>query len=98
MHMTRRLKSALFLLVSKHGFTDILSNDRIVLDPSRIAAQSVSEIGFIGGGIILCGGMRCGIADSGTVHGGRKLADHLRVSSGSAEAGQMSRRNKSRRI
>ncbi len=44
--------SALFLLVSKYGFTDILSNDRIVLDPSRIAAQIVSGIGFIGGGII----------------------------------------------
>jgi putative Mg2+ transporter-C (MgtC) family protein len=44
--------SALFLLVSKYGFTDILSSDRIVLDPSRIAAQIVSGIGFIGGGII----------------------------------------------
>jgi putative Mg2+ transporter-C (MgtC) family protein len=44
--------SALILLVSKYGFTNILENNRIVLDPSRIAAQIVSGIGFIGGGLI----------------------------------------------
>ena len=48
--------AALFVLVSKYGFTDILANDRIVLDPSRIAAQIVSGIGFIGGGIIFVRG------------------------------------------
>ncbi len=31
---------------------DVLPKDRIVLDPSRIAAQVVSGIGFIGGGVI----------------------------------------------
>lgn len=46
------LASALIVLVSKYGFTDIIENDRIVLDPSRIAAQIVSGIGFIGGGVI----------------------------------------------
>jgi putative Mg2+ transporter-C (MgtC) family protein len=44
--------SALVMLVSKYGFTDILESGRIVLDPSRIAAQIVSGIGFIGGGLI----------------------------------------------
>ncbi|MBR0932458.1 MgtC/SapB family protein [Bradyrhizobium jicamae] len=44
--------SALFLLVSKYGFTNILEANRIVLDPSRIAAQIVTGIGFIGGGVI----------------------------------------------
>jgi putative Mg2+ transporter-C (MgtC) family protein len=44
--------SALIVLVSKYGFTNILSDGRIVLDPSRIAAQIVSGIGFIGGGVI----------------------------------------------
>lgn len=44
--------SALIMLVSKYGFTDIIQQDRIVLDPSRIAAQIVSGIGFIGGGVI----------------------------------------------
>jgi putative Mg2+ transporter-C (MgtC) family protein len=44
--------AALIMLVSKYGFGDVLSADRIVLDPSRIAAQIVSGIGFIGGGLI----------------------------------------------
>lgn len=40
------------MLVSKYGFTNILESGRVVLDPSRIAAQIVSGIGFIGGGLI----------------------------------------------
>jgi putative Mg2+ transporter-C (MgtC) family protein len=44
--------SALIMLVSKYGFTDILANGRVVLDPSRVAAQIVTGIGFIGGGVI----------------------------------------------
>src|SRR5580700_38341 len=41
--------SALVMLVSK---TNILESGRVVLDPSRIAAQIVSGIGFIGGGLV----------------------------------------------
>jgi putative Mg2+ transporter-C (MgtC) family protein len=48
--------AALFLLISKYGFTDVLSPDRIVLDPSRVAAQIVTGIGFIGAGIIFVRG------------------------------------------
>jgi putative Mg2+ transporter-C (MgtC) family protein len=44
--------SALVMLVSKYGFTNILESGRVVLDPSRITAQIVSGIGFIGGGLI----------------------------------------------
>src|SRR5580698_7753830 len=44
--------SALIMLVSKYGFTDIIESGRVVLDPSRVAAQIVSGIGFIGGGVI----------------------------------------------
>src|SRR6202167_5985205 len=44
--------AALIMLVSKYGFDDVLSADRVVLDPSRIAAQIVTGIGFIGGGLI----------------------------------------------
>ena len=50
------LASALFLLVSKYGFTDVLHSGTVVLDPSRVAAQVVSGIGFIGGGIIFVRG------------------------------------------
>ncbi len=46
------LSAALFMLISKHGFSDTLAAGRVVLDPSRVAAQIVSGIGFIGGGVI----------------------------------------------
>ncbi|WP_183320932.1 MgtC/SapB family protein [Flexivirga oryzae] len=44
--------SALILLVSKYGFSDVLG-DHVVLDPSRVAAQIVSGIGFLGAGLII---------------------------------------------
>jgi putative Mg2+ transporter-C (MgtC) family protein len=44
--------AALFMLISKYGFTDVLEKGLIVLDPSRMAAQIVSGIGFIGAGLI----------------------------------------------
>jgi putative Mg2+ transporter-C (MgtC) family protein len=44
--------AALFLLISKYGFTNVIAPDRIVLDPSRVAAQIVTGIGFIGAGVI----------------------------------------------
>ena len=53
--------SALILLVSKYGFRDVLSVQTVVLDPSRVAAQVVSGIGFLGAGII--------ITRRGAVHG-----------------------------
>jgi putative Mg2+ transporter-C (MgtC) family protein len=40
------------MLVSKYGFADLLGLDHVSLDPSRIAAQIVSGIGFVGGGLI----------------------------------------------
>jgi putative Mg2+ transporter-C (MgtC) family protein len=42
--------AALFMLVSKYGFTDMLA-DKVVLDPSRVTAQIMTGIGFIGGGL-----------------------------------------------
>ncbi len=44
--------AALIMLVSKYGFSDILSPNEVVLDPSRVAAQIVTGVGFIGGGLI----------------------------------------------
>ncbi|GAA1260083.1 MgtC/SapB family protein [Sphaerisporangium rubeum] len=43
--------SALFMIVSKYGFYDVLG-EHITLDPSRVAAQVVSGIGFLGAGLI----------------------------------------------
>jgi putative Mg2+ transporter-C (MgtC) family protein len=53
--------SALILLISKYGFGDVLSAQTVELDPSRVAAQIVSGIGFLGAGII--------ITRRGAVHG-----------------------------
>jgi putative Mg2+ transporter-C (MgtC) family protein len=44
--------SALFLLISTYGFAGVLSKQLVVLDPSRVAAQVVTGIGFIGAGLI----------------------------------------------
>lgn len=44
--------SALFVLVGKYGFSDILGA-QVSFDPSRIAAGIVSGIGFLGAGLIL---------------------------------------------
>jgi putative Mg2+ transporter-C (MgtC) family protein len=51
-HTLVGVAAALIVLVSKYGFTDVISKYTIVLDPSRVAAQIVSGIGFIGGGLI----------------------------------------------
>lgn len=44
--------AALFMLVSKYGFTDVLETGRVILDPSRVAAQIVTGVGFLGAGLI----------------------------------------------
>jgi putative Mg2+ transporter-C (MgtC) family protein len=51
-HTLVGIGSALFVLISKYGFTDVLVRGEVVLDPSRVAAQIVSGIGFVGGGLI----------------------------------------------
>ncbi|MFI6983312.1 MgtC/SapB family protein [Embleya sp. NPDC050154] len=44
--------TTLFMEISKYGFADVLPAGHVGWDPSRIAAQVVSGIGFIGGGLI----------------------------------------------
>jgi putative Mg2+ transporter-C (MgtC) family protein len=44
--------AALFMLISKYGFADVLSIGRVIVDPSRMAAQIVTGIGFLGAGLI----------------------------------------------
>lgn len=52
-HMMVCLGSSLLMMVSSFGFFDILEHDHVSLDPSRVAAQVVSGIGFLGAGTIL---------------------------------------------
>ncbi|MDQ0395482.1 MgtC/SapB family protein [Labrys monachus] len=55
-HMLVCVGSSLIMIVSAFGFSDIVNNPHVVLDPSRIAAQVVSGIGFLGAGTILLRG------------------------------------------
>jgi putative Mg2+ transporter-C (MgtC) family protein len=52
-HMLVGVGAALIMLVSAFGFFDILGHQDVTLDPSRVAAQVVSGIGFLGAGTIL---------------------------------------------
>lgn len=52
-HFLVALGAALFMILSAHGFGDVQFSDNIRLDVSRIAAQVVSGIGFIGAGTII---------------------------------------------
>ena len=52
-HFLVSLGSALFMVVSQYGFAGVMGNPDIKLDPSRVAAQIVSGIGFLGAGTII---------------------------------------------
>lgn len=52
-HFLVALGSSLLMIVSQYGFESVLKADLVRLDPSRIAAQVVSGIGFIGAGTII---------------------------------------------
>ncbi len=57
-HFLVALGSAIFMILSQYGFESLLTQTRasglnVRLDPSRIAAQVVSGIGFIGAGTII---------------------------------------------
>lgn len=45
--------SCLFMLVSAFGFKDTYGTPNITIDPTRVAAQVVSGIGFLGAGTII---------------------------------------------
>ena len=52
-HFLVSLGSALIMIVSQYGFMEVVKMEGIDLDPSRVAAQVVSGIGFIGAGTII---------------------------------------------
>jgi putative Mg2+ transporter-C (MgtC) family protein len=54
-HMLVCVGACLFMIVSAYGFAGVVGPG-IVLDPSRVAAQVVSGIGFLGAGSILLRG------------------------------------------
>ena len=52
-HMLVCLGATLFMIVSTYGFMEVFGHSSIDLDPSRVAAQVVSGIGFLGAGTII---------------------------------------------
>ncbi|MBU9843837.1 MgtC/SapB family protein [Rahnella ecdela] len=52
-HILVGIGSAMFMIVSKYGFADILMQTHVSFDPSRVAAQVVSGMGFLGAGTII---------------------------------------------
>lgn len=66
-HVLVGLGSCAFTLVSAFGFKTVLGEE-VVLDPSRISAQVVSGIGFLGAGVIFKGrNMVRGLTTAATV-------------------------------
>jgi putative Mg2+ transporter-C (MgtC) family protein len=51
-HIFVCMGAALVMIVSAFGFTDALARGSSVLDPSRVAAQVISGVGFLGAGVI----------------------------------------------
>ena len=52
-HLLVALGSCLFMILSVYGFDFMLGHDHVSFDPSRIASQVVTGIGFIGAGTII---------------------------------------------
>ncbi len=51
-HLIVAMGAALFMIVSKYGFDDVIVFEGVGLDPSRVAASIVSGVGFLGAGMI----------------------------------------------
>ncbi|WP_118195088.1 MgtC/SapB family protein [Albibacterium indicum] len=52
-HMMVAVGSALYMILSAYGFDEFIGRDGVEFDPTRIAAQVVSGIGFLGAGTII---------------------------------------------
>ncbi|WP_024816426.1 MgtC/SapB family protein [Methylopila sp. 73B] len=55
-HMLVCVGSCLAMIVSAYGFDDVLSQSHVSFDPSRVAAQVISGVSFLGAGTILLRG------------------------------------------
>jgi putative Mg2+ transporter-C (MgtC) family protein len=55
-HILVCVGSTLVMLLSIYGFTDFVNQQHVQVDPSRLAAQVISGIGFLGAGTIIVTG------------------------------------------
>ncbi len=51
-HALVGLGAAMFTLIGKYGFTDVVAEGIVTVNPSQMAGQIITGIGFLGGGII----------------------------------------------
>lgn len=51
-HIIVAMGAALMMVISKYGFFDVIINDSVNVDASRIAANVVTGISFLGAGVI----------------------------------------------
>lgn len=51
-HALVGLGAAMFTLIGKYGFTDVVAQGVVTVNPSQMAGQVITGIGFLGGGII----------------------------------------------
>jgi len=52
-HFLVSIGSALMMIVSMYGFEDVINGVTVRLDPSRMAGQVITGVGFIGAGTII---------------------------------------------
>ncbi|MCD1261077.1 MgtC/SapB family protein [Paenibacillus athensensis] len=55
-HILVCVGSALVMLLSMYGFSEFVNETNVRIDPSRLAAQVISGIGFLGAGTIMFNG------------------------------------------
>lgn len=55
-HILVCVGSTLIMMLSMYGFSDFVNEPNVRIDPSRLAAQVISGIGFLGAGTILFNG------------------------------------------
>lgn len=56
-HILVSVGSALVMLISIYGFAPFMSEPKVTFDPSRLSAQVISGIGFLGAGTIIRQGL-----------------------------------------
>lgn len=55
-HVILAMGAALMMVVSKYGFSDVIVLHDVALDPSRIAANIITGVSFLGAGVIFVRG------------------------------------------
>ena len=55
-HVILALGAALMMVISKYGFTDVIAIHDVALDPSRMAANVITGVSFLGAGVIFVRG------------------------------------------